>query len=61
LNDKDGGSDLMARAKDASNVKMNLFDGNNIGEDLGDINALSTNGTPCIYVTGEGDKIGLIT
>lgn len=29
-------------------------------EDMNDINSMSSNGTPCIYVTGDGDKIGLI-
>ena len=28
---------------------------------MNDISAMSSNGTPCIYVTGEVDKIGLIT
>lgn len=30
-------------------------------EDLNDISAMSTNGTPCIYVTGDNDKIGMVT
>lgn len=32
-----------------------------MNEDLNDINAMSANGTPCIYVTGDNDKIGMIT
>jgi len=30
-------------------------------DDMNDISAMSTNGTPCIYVTGDVDKIGMIT
>lgn len=28
---------------------------------MNDISSMSTNGTPCIYVAGEPDKIGLLT
>jgi len=27
---------------------------------MNDISSMSTNGTPCIYVAGEPDKIGII-
>jgi UDP-2,3-diacylglucosamine pyrophosphatase LpxH len=30
-------------------------------DDVNDINAMSSDGTPCIYVSGDTDKIGLIT
>ena len=51
LNDKEAGQDLLSRAKDATNVKQNYYDGNNLnGEDLSDISQMSSNGTPCIYV-----------
>jgi len=52
---------LLSRAKDAANIKQNYFDANNLHDDMNDISSMSTNGTPCIYVTGEADKIGLIT
>jgi PAS domain S-box-containing protein len=61
LNDKEGGQDLLSRAKDATNIKQNYYDANNMHEDLSDISAISANGTPCIYVTGENDKIGMVT
>lgn len=32
-----------------------------MNEDYGDIQSMSSNGTPCIYVSGDSDKIGLIT
>ena len=32
-----------------------------MNEDLSDITSMSANGTPCIYVTGDSDKIGMIT
>lgn len=56
LNDKEAGQDLLSRAKDATNVKQNYYDGNNINEDLGDITTMTANGTPCIYITNN-DKI----
>jgi hypothetical protein len=61
LNDKEGGQDLLSRAKDASNIKQNYFDAGNLHDDMNDISSMSTNGTPCIYVAGEPDKIGLLT
>lgn len=30
-------------------------------EDLNDIQQMSSDGTPCIYVSGDLDKIGMIT
>ena len=59
LNDKEGGQDLMTRAKDAINAKMNYFEGNNISDE-NDISSLSSNGTACMYISGEND-IGIIT
>ena len=61
LNDKEGGQDLLSRAKDAANIKQNYFDAGNMHDDMNDMSAMSSNGTPCIYVTGESDKIGVIT
>ena len=61
LNDKEGGQDLLTRAKDAANIKQNYFDAGSMHDDMNDISAMSTNGTPCIYVTGDVDKIGMIT
>ena len=52
---------MLSRAKDAANIKQNYFDANNMHDDMNDMSAMSSNGTPCIYVTGETDKIGVIT
>ena len=60
LNDKEGGAELLLRAKESQNTKQG-FEGNNMNEDMNDINLVSTNGTPCIYVSGESDKTGMIT
>lgn len=30
-------------------------------EDMYDINSVSSNGTPCVYVSGDHDKMGMIT
>jgi PAS domain S-box-containing protein len=32
-----------------------------MNDDMNDIGSMSTNGTPCIYVTGDNDKIGMVT
>mmetsp|Transcript_29897 Transcript_29897/g.29065 ORF Transcript_29897/g.29065 Transcript_29897/m.29065 type:complete len:405 (+) Transcript_29897:1690-2904(+) len=60
LNDKEAGKELLSRAKDATNIKQNFYDGNNGNEDYADIVQMSNNGTPCIYVSGDSDKIGMI-
>lgn len=60
LNDKESGEENMARARDLGNVKQNnhifIVDGLN-GEE-NEIASFSTDGTPCIYVTGDLEKIG---
>jgi PAS domain S-box-containing protein len=61
LNDREGGQDLLSRAKEATNIKQNFYDVNNMNDDMNDIGSMSTNGTPCIYVTGDNDKIGMVT
>jgi len=60
LNDKEAGKELISRAKDATNIKQNFYDGNNGNEDFADIIQMSSNGTPCIYVSGDNDKIGMV-
>ena len=42
------------------NVKMNYFDSGNYSDE-NDISQMSSNGTACMYVSGEGDKIGMVT
>ena len=38
LHDKEGGLDLISRAKDAANIKNNYYDGNGVGNILEDLN-----------------------
>ena len=38
LHDRETGLDLLSRAKDASNIKQNFYDNNNILYDANDIN-----------------------
>jgi len=59
LNDREAGLDFLQRAKDLSNVKEWIFE-DIIGGELQDLAQLNTNGTPCIYVSGDSDKIGMI-
>jgi len=42
-------------------MKNNQYDGNNGMVDGDEALNLTANGTPCIYVTGDTDKIGLVT
>ena len=42
------------------NAKMNYFDSGNYSDE-NDISQMSQNGTACMYVSGEGDKIGMVT
>lgn len=42
-------------------MKQNYFDGVGVIEDLNDISNLSTDGTPCIFISGDNDKVGIIT
>jgi len=60
LNDKDSGQELLSRAKDATNIKQNYE--NHVQQDLSDISAMSSDGTPCIYIYGNNNEnLGVIT
>jgi hypothetical protein len=53
----------MNRAKDLSNIKQNAFESNFMGaggDDVNGILSMSSDGTPCIYISGDLDKIGVI-
>jgi hypothetical protein len=41
-------------------MKNNFYDNNNVLYDANDISQISPDGTPCIYVSGDGDKLGMI-
>lgn len=42
-------------------MKQNFFDGVNLLNDANDIQQMSADGTPCIYVSGDSDKMGIMT
>lgn len=59
LNDKEGGNELLMRAKDAALVKANI-DCTNLHDDMTDINNYAPDGTPCLYISGDSEKIGTV-
>jgi len=59
-NDKEGGAKEMLRAKDAAALRGNV-EYNNMNEDFSDVNSYASDGTPCVYMSGEQESIGTIT
>ena len=59
LNDKESGNEQMMKAKEATNLRVN-FELHNGNEDFSDMNNVASDGTPCIYVAGESEKLGII-
>ena len=59
LNDKETGNEWMQKAKEAANVRSN-FEFNNGGDDFMDISNYATDGTPCIYISGETERLGIV-
>lgn len=60
LNDKETGNEQMAKAKEAANMRTNFdFAGGGLKQE-GDINQYAQDGTPCVYISGENDRLGLI-
>lgn len=37
------------------------FDFNNLHEDTTDMSSYAADGTPCVYISGEQDRLGIIT
>lgn len=37
------------------------FDVNNIQEDAQEMSTYSSDGTPCVYISGESERLGIIT
>lgn len=60
LNDKETGNEFLVKAREASNMKVN-FEYNSMNEDFTDLNNYAADGTPCIYISGEQEKIGIIS
>jgi len=59
LNDKEQGNEQMLKAKDAANIRVNFeFNGGN--EDFSDLNNYAQDGIPCIYISGESERLGII-
>ena len=59
LNDKETGNEQMAKAKEAANLRVN-FEFNNANEDYTDLNNYAADGTPCIYISGETERLGIV-
>jgi hypothetical protein len=59
LQDRESGQELLQRAKEFANQKQNLLQGGMEGST--DIHQISSDGTPCIFVSGEPDKLGNVT
>eukprot|EP00347_Sterkiella_histriomuscorum_P000937 403373955 len=59
LNDKETGNEQMVKAKEAANLRVN-FEFNNVNEDFSDLNNYAQDGTPCIYISGEQERIGIV-
>ena len=59
LNDKESGNEQLMKAKEAANMRVN-FDFNNGNENMGDLNAYASDGTPCVYLCGEQERLGIV-
>jgi hypothetical protein len=62
LNDKETGNEQMIKAKEAANSRANFeFGAGGMKGNESDVNSYSQDGTPCIYISGEQDRLGIIT
>ena len=66
LNDKEHGNEQLAKAKELSISRLgNQFDNFNgaSGGDggLDDFSAIANDGSPCIFISGEQERLGAIT
>ena len=61
LNDLESSREMLDRAKDLGNIKMNMncMMSNDIFDE-NDMSTISSDGTPCIFVSGDLAKIGKI-
>ena len=49
----------MLKAKEAGNLKVN-FEFNNLNEDSNDLDNYAADGTPCLYMSGETERLGIL-
>ena len=49
----------MLKAKEVANLRAN-FEFNNVNEDYTDLNNYAQDGTPCIYISGELERLGIV-
>lgn len=54
------GNEQLTKAKDTALFRAN-FDYNNLKEETSDMSSYAHDGTPCVYVSGESDRLGYIT
>lgn len=51
----------MVKAKEAANLRTNFeFNGGGGGGQDSDVNSYAQDGTPCIYISGEQEHLGVI-
>ena len=50
----------MTKAKEAAVHRAN-FDFNNMNEDTTDMSSFAADGTPCVYISGENERLGIMT
>jgi hypothetical protein len=60
LNDDEQGNEQLLKAKEAAGYRAN-FDIKNLQEDASDMSSYASDGTPCIFMSGENDRFGIIT
>ena len=60
LNDKETGNEQMIKAKEAANLRVNFEFNNAAMNQDNDVNSYAQDGTPCIYISGETERLGLI-
>ena len=61
LNDKELGNEQLQKAKEAAVSRVVNFDFNNMHEDSSDMSTFAPDGSPCVYISGEQDRLGVIT
>jgi hypothetical protein len=51
----------MVKAKESANLRTNFeFNGGASGNQDSDVNTYAQDGTPCIYISGEQEHLGII-
>jgi len=61
LNDKETGNEQMIKAKEAANLRVNFeFNSAAAANQDSDVNSYAQDGTPCIYISGEQERLGII-